>query len=280
MRSFFLILLASLLITAFAQAGNEKIATAWIPSTITVDGDPSDWPDGQINFFPDDEYAIGTANDSSHLYIVFRFRNPEWVRSIRMTGLTIWLDAKGKKKEQLALKYNGGPEPPKRQGKDNDRVPAEMREKRNEMMRPAFHFIEKERLVDTEIPTDGSLGPAVAFDTLYGMYTYEFKIPFKKSVAGNYGIDLQPGQEYSIGLVWGDTDEMRGAMREGLRGNGPPEGGGMPGSGMPGGGGGIGGGPGGMGGGPPGGMRGGQGLEIEKKKFWLKSTLAATPPKK
>lgn len=276
MRLFLLTVFGSLLIAPLVSAGNDKIITAWTPSTITVDGDPSDWPDGQISFFPDNEYAIGTANDSSHLFIVFRFRNPEWVRSIRMTGLTVWLDAKGKKKEQLAVKYNGGPEPPPRQGKTNDRVPAEMRQKRNEMMRPAFHFVEKERLVDTEIPTDGSLGPAVAFDTLYGMYTYEFKIPFKKSVAGNYGIDLQPGQKYSIGLVWGDTDEMRDAMKESMRGNGPPEGG-LPGGGMPGG---IGGGPGGMGGGPPGGMRGGRGLEIEKKKFWLRSTLAATPPKK
>lgn len=275
MRVLFASICCVLAVTALAMAGDDKIMTAWVPTTITVDGSPADWPDGLITFFPDDDYAIGTANDSSYLYILFRFRNPSWIRAIRMTGLTIWLDAKGKKKEDLALKFNGGPEPPRRAEGREDRMPPEMKAKRDQVMRPAFHFIEKERLVDTEIPTDGSLGPAVAFDTAYGMYTYEFSIPFKKSVAGNYGIDLAPGQKYSIGLTWGDTEDMREAMRENMRGQGPPDGIGV---GMPGGmGGGM---PGGMGGGPPGGgMRGGRGMDFEKKKFWLKSSLAAGPSK-
>jgi hypothetical protein len=272
MRAIILVVICLFLLSPLSNvAADDKIATAWAPAAITVDGSPADWPEGLITFFPDDEYAIGTANDSSRLYILFRFRNQSWIRAIRMTGLTIWLDARGKKKEDLGLKYNGGPEPPRRNEGSEDRMPPEMKEKRELLMRPAFHFIEKERLVDTEIPTDGSLGPAVAFDTLYGMYTYEFSIPFKKSVAGNYGIDLVPGQKYSIGLTWGDTEEMRDAMREKMRGDGPSDGmGGGPPGGMGGGG---------MGGGPPGGMRGGRGMDIEKQKFWLKSNLAVNPPK-
>lgn len=263
MRNAVLIYVLIFTFSSMACAGSNKVATAWTPQPVDIDGDPSDWPDGQITFFPDDAYAIGTLNDSSHLYIVFRFRNFEWVRAIRLTGLTIWLDAKGKSREELALRYTGGPEPARGGEPVDARLPTGLPNQRPERGQPGFYFIEKERLVNTELPTDGSLGPKVAFDTLFGMVTYEFSIPFRKSVAGNYGIDLQPGQKFSIGLVWGDTDDLRSAGREKMRDDGPP--------------GGMGGRPGGMADGPPGGMRGGRGMKIDKKEFWLKSTLATTP---
>lgn len=250
-----------LLLPQLSACNDQTITTAWAESPIIVDGRIEDWPETAITFFPDEELTVGAANDSANLYLILRFRNPSWARSIRMSGLSIWVNPENKKDRDIGVKFIGGAGLPDRQPPTGTEEPMT---RRISPPPERFLFIEKERLAEVMIPTDGSMGPAAACDTSNGVFTYEFTLPWRASVAGSYGIAMTPGQKYAIGAEWGKMDDRR----EQMRGNGPPGGGmgGMPGGGPPGG----------MGGRPGGGMGrpGGQRPQIEEKEYWIKSETA------
>jgi hypothetical protein len=241
-----------------------------------VDGKRSDWSeDMPVNYFEEEGAVLALCNDSENLYILFCFRDAKWTKAIRMTGLKLWLDVKGKDKKDFGLRYNGGPSLQEiqaaRKGEYSEDISPEIKQRMMQGMTPPttqLTFIDKKNNVETSIPSDGFKGPSVSFDTSMDLYSYEFSIPLQSGTDGHYGIDIKPGQIISIGAEWGDMGNIKGA-------GGPPSNmGGMP--------------PSGMGGGPPGGRRGGGGMggrgsrgddmqATKKQEVWVKVKLALPP---
>lgn len=286
------VLTALILAPAHGVQAAEKIASHWAgDNPLKVDGDGRDWENYPIKYFRDQEVSIGLANDSANLYVLMRFRDAKWMRTIRMTGLNLYFDNKGGKKKRFTLTYRGGPDPSQlkgldsmgmgqggRRGEMSDEMKNRMEERMQERKGQEFVCAIDDLIYDKPIPSDGAEGPRAAATYEDGFFTYEFSVPLKEYVVQFYGIDAKPGSKVGIGLLWGDMSEMK----EQMRGDGPPGGGmgGGPGGGMGGGGfpgGGMGGG---MGGGPPGGgmgrPSGGAGRDMpEKQEIWIKSMLAA-----
>ncbi len=245
-----------------------------LETPITADGSNVDWGDIPTIFFEDQQAVLGIANDSDNLYLLMRFRDQKWARAIKMSGLKIYVDAKGGKSTDLCIQYIGGPDLAALQRDEMGRgrggmergEDIEKRMKTGMGDHREFVFADKENLLDVDLPTDGSRGPAVSFDTSMSFFTYEFSIPLAESEVRNYGLGVEPGQTIGIGAIWGDFD--KGKMREWMRPSGGM-GGGMPG------GGGRGGGMGGGGGGRGGGGMGGQRPDMpEKQEIWFKTVLA------
>ena len=271
-----LFMLAGLAVSPSVVA--EDIEGAFAPGVITLDGQQTDWEGINTTYFKDEGVVVGLSNDTANLYVFFRFNNAEYVRTIHQTGLTLYLDARGKKKKDIAVRFYGGPgmqmpNDPRMQNMSEEQR-ERMAQRQNEQG-DKFQFIDTKNVLNVIIDPSGANGPAVAVDTLQGFYQYEFCIPLHESVVRNYGIGASPGDKISIGIEWGNTEfSNRPEGEQPERGMGGGRGGGM-GGGPPGGG--MGGGRGGgMGGGPPGGMRGGQN-EIEKQDIWIKTTLATQP---
>jgi len=255
----------------------EKIASHWAgDNPLKVDGDGRDWENYPVKYFRDQEVSVGLANDSANLYVLMRFRDAKWMRTIRMTGLNLYFDNKGGKKKRFTLTYRGGPDPSQLKGLDSmdmgpggrgemsDEMKSRMEERMKERKGQEFVCAIDDQIYDKPIPSDGSEGPRAAAVYEEGFFTYEFSVPLKEYVVRFYGIDAQPDGAVGIGLSWGDMSELKQEMR----GEGSP--GGMMGGGRGGG----------MGGGPPGGGMGGPpggaGRELPKKQeIWIKSTLAA-----
>ncbi|MCB2230753.1 hypothetical protein KQH82_08565 [bacterium] len=242
--------------------GDSTISAQWAGDTVEVDGWSSDWDNLRTTYFEEEKIVLGLANDSTNFYILFRFQDPQWARSIRMSGLTFWLDPEGGKDRNIVLTYNGGPsmeqlrDAPGGEADDNHRqLPPEMQQRRDQMMKnrePQLQIEIKDRIAQMPIATDGSVGPKVAFAMDHGMYCYEFSIPLHEIGVRSYGLGVAPGAKIGLGAKWGGMPSdrsQRGMGGGGMMGGGPP-GGGTFGGGPPGGGGG----PGGMGG-PPGGER-------------------------
>jgi hypothetical protein len=267
---------------------STEVQSQWSAEPVKVDGEMTEWPSGSTVYFEDTGVQLGLRNDSQNLYVLFRFSNPTWARTIRRGGLTLWLDNSGKKKKDIGIRYNGGPSPldsgMQRAGMADkggflDSLTPEQKERlvqwQKKDLADQLKVIFKKSGQEIFIPTDGSSGPAVSFGSPQGTYTYEFSIPLEKSDLSHYGIGAQPGQVVSLGLEWGGMSESnREHMREergGGMGGGPPGGGGMP----PGGEGGM---P--SGGGRPRGGRGGPGMQTsEKQEIWVKTLLASLPAK-
>ncbi len=260
----------------------------WIEDPIKIDGDFSDWEKIPAQFFEEQNVLMAACNDADNLYLAFRFREPKWAMAIQMTGLTIWLDTKGKKNADFGIRYTGGPGREKFDGQKRDRqnMPAgnmlddKMRQMERKMPDSSRQFM----VLNSEwwykeqaIPIDGSRGPSVRYRFENDMYTYEFSIPLASSVEPLFGIGTSPGNILGIGLNWGkmemgrpDKGMDRGGIRGGISGGG--EDGGFPG-GM--GGGFPGGDMGGGGGRPSGGMRPNNSDMPEEQKIWIKTSLAA-----
>lgn len=282
---FFLIVL----LASFLWGKNVELTSQRMPPGIKLDGQISDWPENSMTFLEEQQATVGLCNDSANVYVLVCSRKPEWARMIKMSGLKVYLDAKGTQQKDFMLKFTGGPtrEQIMAAGGEMDttqrrEIPPEMLERmrdREKNFQSKFICVQKDVISEKEIPVDGTEGPAVAFGVDKGFFVYEFSIPLKESGVRFYGLGVSPSTKIGLGLAWGEMDksDMREGMGEG-RGDrgGMGGGGGMPpgggGSGMPGGGGGGGfEGRGGARGGRPGGR---SGFEMPKKQeVWLKVQL-------
>jgi len=251
----------------------QEVQCNWSATPIRIDGKIADWADMPAAYFEEEGAALGICNDSNHFYINLRTKDATQARMVRITGLTIYLDAEGKRGKDFFIRFRGGPvlEMPLRQGRGRDGFPEDkrpgMRERFPEMATDTssrFTCYQKGVIVEKPIHPDGSEGPSAACDTSMGFYTYEFSIPLQGSVVRYYGLGAQPGQVITIGAEWGGLENLRdrNRMQGGPRG-GPPA---MePGSGR-----------GGMGGGRSGSRPSGM-QRPEKQEVWVKIQLAVPP---
>jgi hypothetical protein len=246
----------------------QEVPSHWLTVPIQVDGKMTEWSEIPITYF--EGAVLGLGNDDKNLYIHFRFKSPAWAQAVRKTGLTLWIDANGKKDKEIGIRFYGGPSPKElmaaRGNEQFDNMPQEQKQdflEREAQTANKFIFFDNSYYVEDSIPVDGSKGPAAGYDTSLGFYSYEFSIPLQESAVQFYGLGVQPGQTICLGAEWGGMRFDRGGMP------GKPPGG-------------MGGGPpGGIGAGPPGGMGGGRGGPgggekklSEKQEFWVKTQLA------
>jgi hypothetical protein len=276
-KAFLLLTLAGLIL--LAGCGTQEVKTYWSTEAVKIDGEMTEWPSGSTVYFEESGVQLGLRNDNQNLYILFRFNNQAWAQSIRMGGVTMWLDNSGKKKKDLGIRYTGGPSlselqkmRPSSEGGFRESLTPEQEQRLAEMEKATadqITLVDKKSNQEITMRADGSGGPAACFASPQGTYTYEFSIPLKKGDVFDYGIGAEPGQLICLGLEWGGMGkEDRQKMMKGT-GDGPP--------------GGMGGGPpGGMGGGPPGGMggrpKGGPGMQqTEEQELWVKTQLASSP---
>lgn len=264
-----LIVSAYLIVPTATQASD--LTSFWTPVPIIVDGEVTDWDSISTVYLEDEGVVVGICNDSTNVYIMYRFRDAKSLRAIRMTGLKIWLDAKGKKKKDFGIRYNGGPtfsEILELTGADEEDSFGNMSQERRERMMQRmsgeevrFTVIYRGKEQREAIPTDGSMGPAVSFASSDGFVAYEFSIPLQTSDYGTFGIGAQPDKKIGIGSEWGGRREREG-RDDGMMGMGR-------------GGGGRGGD---FGGGRKGSRGGGSRMQMPKKQeFWFKTELAQPP---
>jgi hypothetical protein len=275
---------------------NLETESRWADSKIVIDGRTTDWPSVQGVYLSEQNAAFTFNNDGEFLYVLFRTTDLGWAQTIKMTGLTLYFDIKGGKKKDVSICYKGGPTMEqamavqKNSARNASSMPTPPTGQRpggmQESQVPSLTCSIKDRITDKSVPLGGMAGPAAAFDTCQGFFTYEFRIPLAAGEGDYYGIGAKPGQIVSVGGIWGDMGEK--ASQGGPGGMGEPPSGGPGGGGMggPGGGGGMGG-PGGGGmGGPGGGGMGGPGGSAgggehpsmpQKQEVWIKATVAAPP---
>lgn len=252
-----------LFLTSLARAKDISFNSVWKQAEITVDGKDSEWS-GLLYYLEEEKLAIGMQNDSISLYVVLKATDKNVQVQIMRTGLTIWLDAKGKKNKNLGIHYPIGIRGygiPEVTARPNSEFSKEQQNKFMEML-DEIEIYGPEKEVQNRIYKKNSFGIEVSINDTLGMMIYELKIPLKPKEEFPHAIAANTGDIISLGL---ETGEFK---REMMKGN-PPRGGGMPGGRgeMP---------PGGIPPGGRGGMPGGrEGIKMsEPIKFWAEVSLA------
>lgn len=224
--------IAILSLLMLTSCNKIKLDSRWTTDGMVVDGRVSDWNGVTSHFIEESEVSVAFANDSSHLFILMRTRDPRLASTIRRSGLKLWVNTEGKGEESFVIRYRGGPTREEMRsmlgGERRYQKDRESRFMPPDTGKPVLTCYVKDRIVEMEIPVDGSTGPAASFSVDGGFFTYEFSLPLHESALRFYGLAAAPGQTIRIGAVWG---ERKRGMSQGRSGEGgiqmePPVGGG------------------------------------------------------
>ncbi|MGB2769759.1 MAG: hypothetical protein WBC88_08555 [Candidatus Zixiibacteriota bacterium] len=259
------LLLGSLALVASLTGckGSTSLSSSWRTVEIRVDGVDSEWS-SPLFHFEDENVVIGLRNDADNLYVVLKGMDQKRQMQVMRAGFTVWLDATGKNKKTLGIRYPIGMQAygiPAVKSEPGTEFDEEQRKKLAEMM-GEIEILGPEKSDRNRAWKSNPYGIEVELGDTLGAMIYELKIPLKPTDDSPYAIFANAGDVISLGLETGE-------MSMGDRGGHPPMGGGMPGG--RGGQGGMGGG--GKRGGPPG---GGMGEGIPQPiKLWAKVSLTA-----
>jgi hypothetical protein len=263
--SLWCLLLVSLSLVTILTGCKESVnlASSWRSAEIRVDGVDSEWS-GPLFHFEDENVVMGLRNDADNLYVVLKGMDRKRQMQVMRSGFTVWLDASGKNKKTLGIRYPIGMQAygiPMARAKPGTEFDEEQRKKLAEMM-GEIEILGPEKSDRNRAWKSNPYGIEVELGDTLGAMIYELKIPLKPTDESPYAIFANAGDVISLGLETGE-------MSRGERGEHPPMRGGMRGGG---------GGRGGMGsGGKRGGPRGGRMGEgmPQPIKLWAKVSLAA-----
>jgi hypothetical protein len=249
-----------LLLTSVVWGKDPNFKSNWRQADIIVDGNESEWA-GSFIYLEEIKIGIGIKNDGDNLYVILKTTDANKQRQIMRMGLTIWLDATGKKKKNLGIHYPIGMQAygmPSAIGQQSDEPNNELKKQFTEMLKEV-EILGPEKNDRNRVPRINNFGIEVSLNDTLGVMIYELKIPLKSTKEFPYAVGANAADIISLGLETGEFNRemMRGERPPGRRGERPP--GGRP--------------PGERGERPSGG-RGGD-MMPEPIKFWAKVALAS-----
>lgn len=261
-----------LILVSLSIAGCDQITfeSKWIDQEIIVDGKLTEWQD-KIVVPKNSHMGIGFMNDEHYLYLTLTTMDRNTIMQVLTRGFTVWIDPKGGKKHHLGFKY------PMNRNMGDFRLLMQNREQNSQ----DFDFFIHELLSgqnEIEITRPGKdqiarLGmhnqTGLNVKPMYenGVFTYEMKIPLKKSVKNMVAIDTKSGKKIGVGFTTQKLDRPSMDNKRGSRLGSGMSGGGMAGGGM--------GHSGGMGGRGGGRSRGSMGRNIpEEIDIWVEVSLS------
>jgi hypothetical protein len=260
-----------ILTTMVTGCKSTEIPCRWAENEMVIDGAADDWKDMQLTYFEDHNMILGVGNDTENLYLLLRTNDMNLVRTIGMSGITIWLNEEGKKDKNLSVNFRGGPTMAELSEAgliDTTRTNHQMPQMRpgmespmnnREGQRTQLKVIDKKLEHEDIIALTGANGPEIGYGIDQGLVVYELRMPLGEHMVDYYRFNAIPGNEICINAEWGGKPERPQGMGGGMRGGSGRGGGGMPGGGPPGGGG-------------PGGMRGQ--MQTSEGDIWIKTVLA------
>lgn len=225
------LVLAFGILSVMAAAKTILVESRWQKTPLKIEGEISDWmaPSFNVEKSVQVDYAFG--NDADNLYLIFVFKDQQYLSSLAQTGFTVWFNDQGKKKKKLGLRFE------KKTLSSAELIAVMERksgplseEKKKEMLaKPAYvinQFVAVNGDNDDQTDLVFKHPPLPEFATLSasGRLAFEFKIP----IGPSNGLNLAPGKMVMVGFDWGgSTKEMR---RERLKRGGYEggDGGGMP----------------------------------------------------
>jgi hypothetical protein len=229
--------LCAIVLASAWMLGASDLSSRWKERDIQVDGLIDDW--SELTSFNDGLF-IAAVNSSRELYLAIATSDTQRRSQLVTTGLVIWLDVDGGKKERFGIRIPGT-EPPRAgsvRGRSADGAPApQQRVTYIELLGP-----EKETRRRVELAVEPPILAAARIET--GTLLYELRIPLGlvEAESSPYALRARVDRPLGLGLK---TPKSEARAEEPRRGAMEGSGGRRGGIGM------------GRGGGRDGGMRGG-----------------------
>lgn len=192
-----------------------------------VDGIQENWP--ELQMAEDSIYAMGFSHGKGRLYVCLEVYDLKWQNHILLTGMTLWMDEKGKKKKGKGIHYPTG-----YKQKDILSDPMRFREvleavqdQKNEIAEKLvsmelLNFYGKDSRTWGKNDNPGAINVKLVFDEA-GSMIYEAAIPLEAVFSEEEVYADQDSKGFSIGWETGELGrpELRGDDAVGLSGSNP-----------------------------------------------------------
>jgi hypothetical protein len=214
-----MLLVLMILTIPFSGLSKEKeVKSSWAASPVRIDGFKDDWADVALATEKKVKVDYAFKNDAENLYILYIFKDPKYLSSISMTGLTLWFNPEGKKKKNYGIKFiqkqisadalisltekESGPLP---------------EDKKKEIRNFPSYLINDTEIVNEKSepgsePSESSKIKPAAFRVMkqQNLLVFELAIPLKRMTEQTSAVGIEPGKKVAVGFEWGGmTEEMR-----------------------------------------------------------------------
>jgi hypothetical protein len=211
----------------FAGCSSDKeLLSNWTDQEITIDGEISDWQNN-LQYFPDDNIALGFKNDNKYLYICLTTNDLTKIFPMFRSGFIIWFEPENSGKT-IGIKYpfhdiltsDERMPPPNDQmngGENREDLINKMLLKQNEIL-----ILNEDKNPVTDFPIENKEGIKAKLGYHSDSFIYELKVPLSVNKYA-YQISAAPGEKLKIKFETEESDR-----KNFKRGNGmmmPPEGG-------------------------------------------------------
>jgi len=218
-----ILLLLMILTISFSGFSKEKgVKSLWAASSVKIDGFKDDW--AEVAFAHEKKVKIDYAfrNDAENLYVLYIFKEPKYLSSISITGLTLWFNSEGKKKKNYGIKFMqkqiSADALIARTEKESGPLPED---KKKEIRNNPFYLINDTEIVNKKSksssqPSESSEIKPAAFRVMkqQNLLVFEFAIPLKRMTEQTSGVEIEPGKRVKVGFEWGGmTEEMKAEVR-------------------------------------------------------------------
>lgn len=200
-------------------AKEEAVPSNWVATPLNIDGASDDWLDTGLYLEKKVNVECAFKNDGERLFILFIFKEPRYLSTIKDTGMTVWFNLEGKKKKHYGINFI------KKQVSaeafiallEQQREPLSEEEKQNVRSNP-YYFLHNVKVINKKAESSPELSveeiqPAVfrSANQEIGV-VYEFSIPLRREVERSAGVGTEPGKMVKVGFEWGGlTAEMKAA---------------------------------------------------------------------
>jgi hypothetical protein len=219
---------AVLLMAASGLAKETVVESRWTAAPVRIDGLDDEWSGETLNFEKGVKVNYALKNDGSNLYVFFVFTDRKYLSSIEATGLTIWVNAEGKKKKAEGFKFF------KKQVTADELIArlekqgGELTEQKKAEIKSRAHYVLFEgNPVDKDEKTiEMAAGALPTPPTFKGMpkgetMVYEFRLPLRSLEDRVPGVPQESAKGLKLGFEWGGlTKEMKEAVASRLAAEG------------------------------------------------------------
>jgi len=221
--AFLALLITTLCLTGLTKEKEAPFDSSWVATPVQIDGLNKEWNNDSLGYWKRADISYGFANNANDLYVLFIFKNPRFLSSIRHTGFTVWFNIQGKEAKAYGINFR------EKQitadqliaRMEKEQGPLQEAQKQKIKQQSPSYFVYTGDLVDKkgEIIVKASLDetkelPAFRSMPVKGVgIIHEFKIPLVvlEQVSADYA--LEPGQSLKIGFEWGGfTKEVQDAL--------------------------------------------------------------------
>ena len=206
-------------ILALCTPGLSKdkiVESTWAASPVKIDGSNDDWKGDTLTLEKKVKVDYAFRNDSENLYVLFIFKEPEkFMSTIKQTGMSIWLNAEGKKKKDYGIKFQIQTVTADNYISLLEKMMGPMpEEKKKEIKSKPTHQIFHNEVIgkkgEASLIATGPAAPSFNLGRGREVVAYEFRIPLKRGEGHPVGIGTEPGKNLKIGFEWGGlTKELR-----------------------------------------------------------------------